>query len=131
MGRVPGGIHHSGDNARLESVELNSRQRPDNSSVQEGSGPGGGVGCDRSRAGVHPAQHSKHSEHKQRVHTWQVPRHHSEPSEHGTRETGGGAEGGQDNQDMGQAPGQDNPGIVSGLSHAPVQTISKAVTKLI
>ena len=52
MDRVRGGVHHSRGDARLESAELSSGQRPDNSSVQEGSGPGRSVGRDRSRAGV-------------------------------------------------------------------------------
>ena len=93
MDGVRGGVHHSGGDARLDSEELSRGQRPDHSGVQEGGGADECVGRSRSRAGVHPVQHSKCSERQQRVRTRQASRLASEPGEHDTRETGKG-EGG-------------------------------------
>ena len=88
MDGVREGLHYGGGAPRLVAEELGGGQRPDFSSLQESVGPGDGVGHDRLGTGVHPLQHSEHSEREQGMHTRQAPRLASEPGEHDTREAG-------------------------------------------
>ena len=62
------GLYHIGGAPRLVAEELGGGQRPDLGGLQEGVGPGDGMGRDKPGAGVHPLQstrgcaHVKHAE---------------------------------------------------------------------
>ena len=87
-GRTPGVQQND-----ASAEELGRGQRPDHGSLQEGSGPGDGMGHDKLGTGVHPFQRSERAEHHQGVCTREACGKAVEHSEHDPRETGGGASG--------------------------------------